>query len=115
MLSGKLLYSKENAGKAVISRVDAWSRAHKKKNSEPVNALAAEVIEKLEEVEHATPLPSTNIKEDALTRVLEKYGKVLEQLIHMNGLVELLMKNQSSSDKSGSEANAHAPVPMVTI
>ena len=39
-----LLHSKENAGKAVISRVDAWSRAHKKKNGEPVNALAAEVI-----------------------------------------------------------------------
>ncbi|GMN68641.1 hypothetical protein TIFTF001_037694 [Ficus carica] len=130
----------------VISRVDAWSRAHKKKNGEPVNALAAEVIEKLEEVEHATPFPSTNVKEDALSRVFgpekhgqlrglgkgvslsklsfmlerddhlnsleEKYGKVLEQLIHMNGLVELLMKNQSSSDKSGSEANAHAPVPM---
>ncbi|GMN64729.1 hypothetical protein TIFTF001_033804 [Ficus carica] len=138
--------SKENAGKVVISRVDAWSRAHKKKNGEPVNALAAEVIEKLEEVEHATPFPSTNVKEDALSRVFgpekhgqlrglgkgvslskllfmlerddhlnsleEKYGKVLGQLIHMNGLVELLMKNQSSSDKSGSEANAHAPVPM---
>ena len=88
-------------------------------------------MEKLEEVQHAIPLPSTNVKEDALTRVLdpekhgqlrglgkgvslsklsfmlerddhlnsleEKYGKVLEQLIHMNGLVELLMKNQVSN------------------
>ena len=85
----------------------------------------------MEEVEHATPFPSTNVKEDALSRVLgpekhgrlrglgkgvslsklsfmlerddhlnsleEKYGKVLEQLIHMNGLVELLMKNQVSN------------------
>ncbi|GMN58270.1 hypothetical protein TIFTF001_027369 [Ficus carica] len=145
LLSGKLLYMR----KQVLN-----SRAKKTQARQPYLELMLGVgltrkrMEKLEEVEHATPLPSTNVKEDALTRVLgpekhgrlrgigkevslsklsfmwerdeplnsleEKYEKVLEQLIHMNGLVNLFMKNQSSSDKSGSEAKAPAPVPMVT-
>ncbi|KAJ0078191.1 hypothetical protein Patl1_36993 [Pistacia atlantica] len=70
---------KKKTGKQVVSRVEVWIEAHKKKNGEPINTKTAEAIEKLKQMGNDSSLPTlTNLREDAITKVLgpDKRGHV---------------------------------------
>ncbi|KAF4384146.1 hypothetical protein F8388_001384, partial [Cannabis sativa] len=62
----------DSANKEVPSRVDVWTKAHKKKNGEPVNSDAAKTFEFVEEHKKYTTVSSstTNVNEDILSKVL---------------------------------------------
>ncbi|KAJ0099241.1 hypothetical protein Patl1_20504 [Pistacia atlantica] len=62
---------KKKTGKRVVSRVEVWIEAHKKKNGEPINTKTAEAIEKLQQMGNDSSLPTpTNLKEGATTKIL---------------------------------------------
>ncbi|KAF4347187.1 hypothetical protein G4B88_029886 [Cannabis sativa] len=62
----------DSANKEVPSRVDVWTKAHKKKNGESVNSDAAKTFEFVEEHKKYTTVSSstTNVNEDILSKVL---------------------------------------------
>ncbi|KAJ0074957.1 hypothetical protein Patl1_33825 [Pistacia atlantica] len=70
---------KKKTGKQVVSRVEVWIEAHKKKNGEPINTKTAEAIEKLQQMGNDSSLPTpTNLREDVITKLLgpDKGGHV---------------------------------------
>ncbi|KAJ0099510.1 hypothetical protein Patl1_20743 [Pistacia atlantica] len=70
---------KKKIGKQVVSRVEVWIEAHKKKNGEPINTKTAEAIEKLQQMGNdSSLLTPTNLREDVITKVLgpDKGGHV---------------------------------------
>ncbi|KAJ0113159.1 hypothetical protein Patl1_03572 [Pistacia atlantica] len=72
-------FKKKKIGKRVISKVEVWIEAHKKKNGEPINTKTAEAIEKLQQMGNYSSLPTpTNLREVAITKVLgpDKGGHV---------------------------------------
>ncbi|KAJ0080106.1 hypothetical protein Patl1_23757 [Pistacia atlantica] len=70
---------KKKTGKQVVSRVEVWIEAHKKKNGEPINTKTAEAIENLQQMGNDSSLPTpTNLREDVITKILglDKGGHV---------------------------------------
>ncbi|KAJ0089505.1 hypothetical protein Patl1_14370 [Pistacia atlantica] len=64
--------NKKKTGKRVVSRVEVWIEAHKKKNGEPIYTKTAKAIEKLQQMGNDSSLPTpTNLREDAITKVLD--------------------------------------------
>uniref|UniRef100_A0A803NJ13 Uncharacterized protein n=1 Tax=Cannabis sativa TaxID=3483 RepID=A0A803NJ13_CANSA len=88
----------DSASKEVPSRVDVWTKAHKKKNGEPVNSDAVKTFEFVEEHRKDTTVSSstTNVNEDILSKVLgpEKsscvraYGRRVAQTKLIIGLMK---------------------------
>ncbi|XP_062101522.1 uncharacterized protein LOC133807298 [Humulus lupulus] len=61
----------DSASKEVPSRIDVWTKAHKKKNGEPINADVAETFELVEEYKKDTIMSSvTGVNEDILSKVI---------------------------------------------
>ncbi|PON52527.1 hypothetical protein PanWU01x14_209250 [Parasponia andersonii] len=60
-----------SGGKSKLSRVDVWTKAHKKKSGIPVTSKVGEALDKLKTVQQdPTLFSNTNVFEDALTVVL---------------------------------------------
>ncbi|PON79179.1 hypothetical protein PanWU01x14_012950 [Parasponia andersonii] len=58
-------------GKSKLSRVDIWTKAHKKKSNIPVTSEVEEALDKLKTIQQDPTLSrTTNVFEDALTVVL---------------------------------------------
>ncbi|KAJ0103053.1 hypothetical protein Patl1_05560 [Pistacia atlantica] len=106
-------FKKKTTGKQVVSRVEVWIEAHKKKNGEPINTKTPEAIEKLQQLGNDSSFPTpTNLREDAITKgqrqIVEEFKdvsivktiphKTKCKLLDWSGSPEVVAEGRFSSD-----------------
>ncbi|KAK1559292.1 hypothetical protein Q3G72_012891 [Acer saccharum] len=71
-------FKSKSRGNQTVPRVDVWVKAHERKDGTPINTKAAETIEKLQKAKDDPSVSKTNLKEDALSKILgfENRGRV---------------------------------------
>ncbi|TYK17902.1 uncharacterized protein E5676_scaffold306G001840 [Cucumis melo var. makuwa] len=61
---------KSSSDPSLVTRVALWTKAHKRKDGQPVNSQVAETLERIEQTEAETTVSTTNVVDDALSKVL---------------------------------------------
>ncbi|KAA0060575.1 uncharacterized protein E6C27_scaffold22G004450 [Cucumis melo var. makuwa] len=61
---------KSSSDPSSFTRVALWTKAHKRKDGQPVNSQVAETLECIEQTEGETTVSTTNVVDDALSKVL---------------------------------------------
>ncbi|KAK1581908.1 hypothetical protein Q3G72_010112 [Acer saccharum] len=77
-LKNSAAFKSKSRGNQTVPRVDVWVKACERKDGTPINTKAAETIEKLQKAKDDPSVSKTNLKEDALSKILgfENRGRV---------------------------------------
>ncbi|TYK18483.1 Plant transposase [Cucumis melo var. makuwa] len=61
---------KSSSDPSSVTRVALWTKAHKRKDGQPVNSQVADTLESIKQTEAETTVSTTNMVDDALSKVL---------------------------------------------